>query len=250
MVTAGIEAEDAAAMLGLRRLAPESRELWGDWLAELELGRQVDELSARAFRAWRQRWWRQELGRGRRLFHFLRAALAQAHGDLVEFSPMPLGAARGTPPTIAKRKPADRARGFWAAAEPKTDGWLVTFPIFERMPGALIAVEILAWRLGAPHCWWRSTGALAVLGRPMAEEAMCKDRPVRVYKTPQSWNRAGGGGAPGCCILDWEDGTAVELLHFATALIGDDRAHARDLQRRVDTRRKPRVRYVARGGAA
>lgn len=242
-VSPGIDAAAAGALLGFPLVSSESRQLWAEKLAELETGRRCDPLSALAFRAWRQRWWRDESGRGRRLYHYLRAALAQSWGDLVELAPMPLGAARGTPPV------KDNPGGFWAAGEAKREDWLVTLPLFEAAPGALIAVEVLSWRKGDPRRWWRLTGAYSVLGRGMAEQAMCEGRAVRVYRTPLRWNRAGGGGAPGCCVLDWEDGSAVELLHFATALIGDDVAHARELQRRVDTRRKPRVRHVVRGRA-
>jgi hypothetical protein len=100
-----------------------------------------------------------------------------------------------------------------------------------------------------PEKWWGRTGALSVLGATIAEQSLTDDKPLRVYRYPRRWNRAGAGGAPGSCILDWESEPARQILRWARGLVGDDVAHARELQRLVDKRR-PKVQFVLRSAGA
>jgi DNA primase len=204
----------------------------------IEAGRASDNLSREAFHAWRQRWWRAEDGRDRRLDHYASAALGQVRQSAPRLAIMPLGAARGVTPS--------KAGAHWHAGEPKRDHWLATLPIFEAAGNALVAIELLAWYPDEPQKFWRRTGACRVLGRARLDTALREGKPLRVYRTPQSWNRAGGGAAPGCCILDWDSSEGLECRAFARALVGDDRAHARELQRLLD-RRRPRVQFVIGG---
>jgi hypothetical protein len=170
--------------------------------------------------------------------HLVRAAAAIADPDGIEFAAMPLGAVRASAP---------KSGAFWEPAEPKTERWLATLPLYERVGGnrAFVAAEILAWMPARPEKWWGRTGALSVLGATIAEQSLTDDKPLRVYRYPRRWNRAGAGGAPGSCILDWESEPARQILRWAKGLIGDDVAHARELQRLVDTRR-PKVQFVLR----
>lgn len=238
-----IDAEAARALLTLPRFTlPETQLLWAKRLRALELGRRLDATSDLAFRAWKTRWQRGEEGRGRRLWHYVRAATAQAEHDAgaAELAVMPLGAARGHPPR-------EKASGFWQPGEARAAEWLLTLPVFEWARGTLLCVELFAWRDGAPARWWQLTGALQVLGRAALEAALLSGEPARLYASPARWNRAGGGGAPGGAVLDWNCGFARALLGQSVALIADDVGEARQLQRRVD-RARPRVQFVARAG--
>ena len=232
-----LHADLPAAMAWVARKARERTGL--NLVAKVEFGRRSDPLSHLAFAAWRQRWWRQPEGRARRIGHYALAASEQAVPNLCShhLAIMPLGAARGITPTTGR---------FWEPGEPKIDRWLATLPIFEETAGSLYALELVAWYRDDPLKWWARTGALDVLGEARLAKALCEDLPVRIYRSPQAWNRAGGGGAPGCCILDWDSQAGMECRAFARALVGDDLAHARQLQRMVD-KRKPRIRYVLTG---
>jgi hypothetical protein len=210
-------------------------------MPRLTRGWRADELSRAALAAWRQRWWRGEEGRDRRLGHYALAASHQAASlerlSEIRLSIMPLGAARGTTPKVG---------AFWQPGEPKVDRWLATLPLFELVDGALIAIDMLAWYLAEPTRWWSRTGAIEILGETRLADALRDFKPVRLYRTPQSWNRAGGPGAPGACILNWDGNIGMECRAFARALVGDNLAHARELQRLVDKRR-PRVQFVTTG---
>jgi hypothetical protein len=228
----------AGPVLRVPAIDRQSVPFWAGKLAALDDGRRADDQSALAYRAWRQRWWRADdlPGRGRRLYHYPRAASVMANRDAyLELAIMPLGAARGA-----------QGRGkFWESAPAREGDWLVTLPVFEWSRGALLAVDIIGWRNGRPDRWWSRTGAVRVLGASAAEAALVQDAAVRLYSTPQRWNRAGAGGAPGCCVLDFEDPLARELLAFAPTLIADDEHEALKIKRRVD-RRQPRVSYIQR----
>jgi hypothetical protein len=118
LVSAGTASRfiDAMAVSALFEAAkaslPEQLEYWGGLAAGIAIGAQLDELSAAALRAWKARWWREPLGRGRRLMHLVRAAAAMAYPDGIEFAAMPLGAVRATAP---------KSGAFWEPAEPKTE---------------------------------------------------------------------------------------------------------------------------------
>lgn len=236
---------EVGAVLRVPAILPGSRGIWCEWLFELEAGRKGDELSALAYRAWRQRWWRGDLRRGHRLYHFLCAAVDQAQAnvspayELHGFRPMPLGAARGI---------VDKKGPYWQPGEAKRDEWLATLPLFEELAGQLVAVEIIAWRPGAPERSWVARGTYDVLGEPVAGALMHSGKPVRIYETPQRWNRAGGAAAPGCCVLDWGGAFGREITAFAPVLVADNVAAARALQRRID-RRRPRVQFVRSAAA-
>lgn len=226
---------DIAGKLRVPNALPgQSSAIWAERLAEFEVGRKYDPLSAEAFRYWRTRWWRGEEGRGRRLYHYLSAAVAQANGDADHQAMMPLGAARGL-----------LRKGSWEPAETRSETWLATLPLFTRYRNAaLIAADIIAWDPRSPEKWASRLNTFDALGQQQAELAIADSQPVRVYKTPQRWNRAGGPGAPGCGILDWEGDLGRMLLGgSAPALIGDDPEHARELKRRVD-RARPKVAFI------
>lgn len=211
-----------------------------DPLDAIEAGKDADPLSREAFAFWRRRWWRGEEGRNQRVADYAFAAFCQVEPDDIRLSAMPLGAARGI---------TAKAGGHWHTGEPKRDDWLATLPLFERVENALLAIDILAWYPDDPLKWWTRTGALRVLGEHRLSEALKHGKPVRVYQTPFAWNEAGAGGAPGCCILDWESSEGLECRVFARALIADGEAHARELQKMVD-RRKPKIQFVITGGRA
>lgn len=233
----------AGVMIRMPLIMPEQRRRWIDAIAGFEAARRQDVWSAIAFGAWRARWWRSDEGRGRRLFHLLQAADEQAYAiadpaPLVSWRPMPLGAARGI---------VRQSAGAWEPGEARADEWLATMPLYERVGGCLLAVEILAWRRDDPGHWYAATGSYDVLGANMALALRAAGEPVRIYASPSSWNRAGGPGAPGCCVLDWDSEFGRAMLHARGRLIADSRADALDLQRRIDKAR-PAVQFVARRG--
>lgn len=220
---------NAARDLDVPAVAGFSAALWADRMAGLMTGAERDAASGLALRAWRQRWWRGSGGRGRRMFHVLRSATAQAdaaRGDTVlDFAPMPLGAARAI---------VRKSTGLWEPGEARSDEWLATLPLYEYVRGCLLAVDILAWRRDRPQEWFSLTGAYDALGAEAALGQLREGGSVRVYAMPATWNRAGGGGAPGCLVFDWKSEIGRTVLLSGARLIGDDRAHALDLKRRAE----------------
>ena len=220
-------------------ITPESARYWGDQFAGFEAARKHDALSALAFRAWRRRWWRGGLRRGPRLFHLERAAAAQADAvrdaeRAIGWLPMPLGAARGVVRNASRQ---------WDPGEARADQWLVTLPLYERVRGCLMAVDVLAWPRNDPSNWFAATGVYDALGAEIVFELLACGEPVRVYATPGAWNRAGGAAAPGCCLLDWCSEFGRSLLHSSGRLVADNRKEALALHKRIDAAR-PRVQFV------
>lgn len=203
----------------------------------IEAGKR-DPLSAEAFGYFWRRHNRGGEGHNSRLGEYAYAALLQAEPDDMRQVPMPLGGARGI---------VSKTRGTWQPGEPKRDEWLETLPLFDRVGNALVVVDILAWYPGEPGKWWSRTGAVPVLSEHRLAAALAARKPVRVYRTPSVWNEAGGGGAAGCCILDWDSREGQECRAFARSLAGDDAEHCAALQKLIE-RHRPRLKHVVQGG--
>lgn len=232
----------ALTLAAQQLLSPIGRLALAPLLAGLRAGTAADQRSREAFLAWAARYGEPPEGLPRRFLHYAEAAAWQSVPDGVLQKPMPLGATRGVLPA--------KLGAYWQPAERRSESWLATLPIFIRAgERQLITAELLAWPYDRPDRWGICTGAFDLLGAHTAEHALCTEQPVRVYRTPAAWNRAGGGGASGVCVLDWDSVTARLLLRWAKGLIGDDRTHAQELQRRVD-RNRPTVHFVLRGAAA
>jgi hypothetical protein len=229
----------------------------------------LDALSREAHDAFAIRLRRWPAGSGRRILRLLLGAAAQASclfepSQLPTWTPIPFGAMRAN---------LGRRGGGWRPS--RRGQWLATLPIYAPAPSslqlvaaallrhlypieaaeelavglagdyatALIAEEIIAFPPDDPARWRVRTGAVPLLGADAVLSALEAGEPLRIFATPLAWNRAGAATAPGCCVLDWSCGLARLLLIEASALIGDDRAHAAELHRRV-SRRLPRIQFI------
>ena len=65
------------------------------------------------------------------------------------------------------------------------------------------ALEIIAWPVDAPERWCLRRGIVDILGELRLDDAVDKQVPLRIYRTPAGWI-AGEGRRPGVCVVGGE----------------------------------------------
>ena len=130
---------------------------------------------------------------------------------------------------------------FW---EPEEAGRrAVTVPILEDG----VVVDIVVFRLDAPHRWWVRSGYGKALGLDAADQVRAATPiwrlpndppppPLPLYSTPLSWLQ---NGAAGVVILHprWSDYVLGEI----DSVIAEDSGHARDLHVALPKRGLPKI---------
>ena len=94
-------------------------------------------------------------------------------------------------------------------------------------PADAAPIDLLGWYSHRPGRWWRRRGVAIILGEWAVELGETYDEPVRVYRTPLDWLRAGGEGL---VIVDW---TEAYFRLAGLQLVASDVAHGEELQRRL-----------------
>ncbi len=103
-------------------------------------------------------------------------------------------------------------------------------------------VDLLAFKCDEPGRWWLRLGLAAYVGGDALGDAVL-DEPVRVFRTPLSWLRA-GAPADGLVVVD-DDIARRELALFRIA--PEDLAHGLELDRVLTIpAQRPRVCVPAR----
>lgn len=130
---------------------------------------------------------------------------------------------------------------FW---EPEEAGQTaVTVPVLDDA----VVVDIVVFRLDAPHRWWVRSGYGKALGLDAADEVRAatpiwrlpSDPPppaLKLFETPLSWLRATCDGA---CILNtvWVD----YVLSGVEAVVAENPCHARQLYTALPRRGLPKI---------
>ncbi len=99
-------------------------------------------------------------------------------------------------------------------------------------------VDLLAFKRDEPGRWWLRLGVCAFLGGDALGDVVM-DEPVRAFKTPLSWLRA-GAPADGLVVLNW-DTVRRELIYHN--LIAEDIEHGVELERRLSIpAQRPQIR--------
>ncbi len=114
--------------------------------------------------------------------------------------------------------------------QPDDDGLeAVIVPVFDGGE----TVDLLAFRLSEPDRWWLRIGAAAFLGGDVLGD-VALDEPVRAFKTPLSWLRA-GAPADGLVILAPNGDIAVDVLArrelVLFSIMVEDLVHGLELDR-------------------
>ncbi len=89
-------------------------------------------------------------------------------------------------------------------------------------------VDLLAFKSDEPSRWWLRLGVCAFLGGDALGDVVM-DEPVRAFKTPLTWLRA-GAPADGLVVLDNEIASRELAYHN---IIAEDLAHGEELESRL-----------------
>ena len=117
----------------------------------------------------------------------------------------------------------------------------VIIPIIE---GEVVA-DLLAFQPSRPDRWWLRLGVAAYLGGDALGDAVM-DEPVRVFRTPLAWLRA-GAPADGLVVLDHDIASRELAYHHVVA---EDLAHGLELDRLLTIpARRPQIRVPRKAAA-
>ena len=94
-------------------------------------------------------------------------------------------------------------------------------------PDAATPIDLVAWHMDQPNRWWLRRGTAVLLGEIEIVYAETYGEPIRIYRTPLDWLKAGGEGV---VILDWTEA----WFHLRGLKLGaEDHQHGEELQRRL-----------------
>lgn len=109
--------------------------------------------------------------------------------------------------------------------------------------------DLIAYSPRNPGKWyWRRGEHGLILGDEVLDRAELFHEPVRLYRTPWDWLRAGGDGV---CLLDRHP-NALERLRHVGAINAADTALGTEIERLLVGRRpsSPRINVIVNQGAA
>ena len=142
--------------------------------------------------------------------------------------------ALGVPPPAVDMCGAAKIRPDGDLYQPDDDGLeAVILPCFDAGETS----DLLAFAPDAPERYWLRLGQAAYLGGDALGDAVM-DEPVRVFRSPLAWLRA-GAPADGLVVLDDEIARRELADHLVAA---EDLHHGRELRRRLSVpARHPRI---------
>jgi len=91
-----------------------------------------------------------------------------------------------------------------------------------------VPVDLVAVRTDDPGRWWLRRGAVTLLGEWLLDHALLGDDPIRVYRDPLAWLRAGGDGV---VVLD--DAGFDILANLPAGLVAEDVEHGQEIRARL-----------------
>lgn len=127
--------------------------------------------------------------------------------------------------------------GLMAVVLPIWDGPISDARVVVEAPDRLI--DLVAWRPAADAPLMTRLGQAQLLGAEALSVAVISGDPLRIFRDPGGWARAGGAAA-GIVVIDW---TADVGLLGLKAVIADDIEHGAEVKTRL---KKLRARLVGR----
>ena len=149
----------------------------------------------------------------------------------------------GVPPATTCMTGAARIQASGEYYQPDQDGfpaWII--PCMDQGE----TCDLLAFTSNEPGRWWTRLGEGAFVGGDALGDAVM-DEPVRVFRTPLSWLRA-GAPSDGLVVVDVDHKLARRVL-ADYPIIAEDIAHGDELERELTVVQRPRI-SVPRKAAA